>query len=53
MQVLRWEEGKKWQKKLSGVRVKLEEKTRELEASQKQVTGLKELQARYLRMRGV
>lgn len=48
MQVLRWEEGKKWQKKMSSVRVKLEEKNRELEAAQKQVTGLKELQARLV-----
>ena len=46
LEVMRWEESKKWQKKLDVLRVKLTEKTREVEALQKQVHTLREMQSR-------
>ncbi|KAJ8261931.1 hypothetical protein GJAV_G00160140 [Gymnothorax javanicus] len=62
-EILRWEEGKKWQAKLEGLRVKLREKDRETESLSKQLGTLKELYGRVeqekanlqkkLRVRGV
>ncbi len=46
MEVIRWEEGKKWQKKLDLLRNKLSERNKELEVAHKQITSLKETQNR-------
>ena len=48
MEVMRWEEGKKWQKKFDVIRERLTEKTGEIETLQKQVICLRELQNRYV-----
>ena len=45
-EVLKWEESKRWQKRLEGLRTKLTEKNRELEAAQRQIKALKETLAR-------
>ncbi|XP_038636322.1 centrosomal protein of 290 kDa isoform X7 [Scyliorhinus canicula] len=45
-EIVRWEEGKKWQTRLEGVKNKLKEKEKELEAVTKQMTTLKELYAK-------
>ncbi|XP_048404804.1 centrosomal protein of 290 kDa isoform X2 [Stegostoma tigrinum] len=45
-EIVRWEEGKKWQSRLEGVKHKLKEKEKELETMTKQITTLKELYAR-------
>ncbi|XP_078075740.1 centrosomal protein of 290 kDa isoform X3 [Mustelus asterias] len=45
-EIVRWEEGKKWQTRLEGVKNKLKEKEKELEAMTKQMTTLKELYAK-------
>ena len=45
---MRWEEGKKWQKKLDVLRNKLAEKTGEVEAALKQISSLKEMQNRFV-----
>ncbi|XP_069760408.1 centrosomal protein of 290 kDa isoform X1 [Narcine bancroftii] len=62
-EIVRWEEGKKWQARLEGAKNKLKEKEREVEGLTKQVTTLKELYAkvdqekaylqRKLRARGI
>ncbi|XP_041072156.1 centrosomal protein of 290 kDa isoform X2 [Carcharodon carcharias] len=45
-EIVRWEEGKKWQTRLEGVKNKLKEKEKELETMTKQMTTLKELYAK-------
>ncbi|KAJ8381846.1 hypothetical protein SKAU_G00026240 [Synaphobranchus kaupii] len=45
-EILRWEEGKKWQARLESVRSKLREKERESESLTKQLSTLKELYGR-------
>ncbi|XP_036373669.1 centrosomal protein of 290 kDa [Megalops cyprinoides] len=62
-EVVRWEEGKRWQSKMESLRSKLREKERENEVLAKQLATLKELYARLdqekaalqrkLRIRGV
>ncbi|KAM4036674.1 centrosomal protein of 290 kDa isoform 2-T2 [Anomaloglossus baeobatrachus] len=42
-EIIRWEEGKKWQIKIEGTRSKLREKEKEVEALTKQLTTLKDL----------
>ncbi|XP_077327508.1 centrosomal protein of 290 kDa [Lithobates pipiens] len=42
-EIIRWEEGKKWQTKLEGMRSKLRDKEKEAESLTKQLTTLKEL----------
>ncbi|XP_075065477.1 centrosomal protein of 290 kDa [Mixophyes fleayi] len=42
-EIIKWEEGKKWQTKLEGIRSRLRDKEKEVEALTKQLTGLKEL----------
>ena len=51
--MMRWEEGKKWQKKISVLQNKLTEKSKQLEAAQKQLTTLKDLQSRHVLSAGV
>ncbi|XP_078273319.1 centrosomal protein of 290 kDa isoform X2 [Rhinoraja longicauda] len=45
-EIVRWEEGKKWQSRLEATKNKLKEKEKELEVLTKQVTTLKELYAK-------
>uniref|UniRef100_UPI00398E81C1 centrosomal protein of 290 kDa isoform X3 n=1 Tax=Pristiophorus japonicus TaxID=55135 RepID=UPI00398E81C1 len=45
-EIVRWEEGKKWQARLEGAKNKLKEKEKELETMTKQITTLKELYAK-------
>ncbi|XP_043564830.1 centrosomal protein of 290 kDa [Chiloscyllium plagiosum] len=45
-EIVRWEEGKKWQARLEGLKHKLKEKEKELETMTKQITTLKELYAK-------
>ncbi|XP_044136426.1 centrosomal protein of 290 kDa [Bufo gargarizans] len=42
-EIIRWEEGKKWQSKIEGLRSKLRDKEKEVETLTKQLTTLKEL----------
>ncbi|KAM9311658.1 centrosomal protein of 290 kDa [Gastrophryne carolinensis] len=42
-EIIRWEEGKKWQNKLEGLRSKLRDKEKEVESLTKQLSTLKEL----------
>ncbi|XP_066447592.1 centrosomal protein of 290 kDa isoform X2 [Eleutherodactylus coqui] len=42
-EIIRWEEGKKWQTKLEGMRTKLRDKEKEVETLTKQLTTLKDL----------
>ncbi|XP_069830230.1 centrosomal protein of 290 kDa isoform X2 [Dendropsophus ebraccatus] len=42
-EIIRWEEGKKWQSKLEGMRIKLRDKEKEVETLTKQMTTLKDL----------
>ncbi|XP_068132939.1 centrosomal protein of 290 kDa isoform X4 [Hyperolius riggenbachi] len=42
-EIIRWDEGKKWQSKLEGMRIKLRDKEKEVESLTKQLTTLKEL----------
>ncbi|KAM4747907.1 centrosomal protein of 290 kDa [Rhinophrynus dorsalis] len=42
-EIIRWEEGKKWQNKLEAIRNKLRDKEKEMESLTKQFTTLKEL----------
>ena len=44
---MKWEESKKWQRRVDTLRAKLSEKNKELEGAQKQLTSLKEMLARY------
>lgn len=44
--VLRWEENKRWQRRVDGLRVKLADKTKAAESAVRQVTSLKETLAR-------
>ena len=46
VEVVKWEESKKWQRKVDTLRVKLSEKHKELEATRKQVNSLKEMLSR-------
>ena len=48
MEVLKWEEGKRWQKKVDSLKAKLSDKAKELEAAQKQITSLKEIISRQV-----
>lgn len=45
-EIVRWEEGKKWQARMEKVRNILKEKERETESVSKQLSTLKELYAR-------
>lgn len=45
-ELVRWEEGKKWQARMEKVRNVLKEKERETESLSKQLTTLKDLYAR-------
>ncbi|XP_028934656.1 centrosomal protein of 290 kDa isoform X5 [Ornithorhynchus anatinus] len=45
-EVIRWEEGKKWQTKMDGLRTKLKEKEKEADTLAKQLNTLKELFAK-------
>ena len=45
-EVLKWEESKRWQKRVEGLKSKLSEKNRELEAAQKQINSFKEMLSR-------
>ncbi|XP_066579627.1 centrosomal protein of 290 kDa isoform X1 [Amia ocellicauda] len=45
-EIIRWEESKKWQGRLEGVRNKLKEKEKEVETLTKQLSTLKDLYAR-------
>ncbi|XP_059833638.1 centrosomal protein of 290 kDa isoform X2 [Hypanus sabinus] len=45
-EIVRWEEGKKWQARLEGAKNKLKEKEKEVETLTKQVTTAKELYAK-------
>ena len=51
--VLRWEENKKWQRKIDGLRAKLSEKAKELETAQRQAASLREMLARADRERSL
>ncbi|XP_030069982.1 centrosomal protein of 290 kDa [Microcaecilia unicolor] len=42
-EIIRWEEGKKWQTRVEGIRSKLKEKEKEVETLTKQLSTLKEL----------
>ncbi|MEE6480267.1 hypothetical protein FKM82_012520 [Ascaphus truei] len=42
-EIIRWEEGKKWQSKLEGMRNRLRDKDKEVDSLTKQLTTLKEL----------
>lgn len=44
---MKWEESKRWQKRVDSLRAKLTEKNKELEAAMKQTSALKEMLARY------
>ena len=46
-EVVRWEEGKKWQKKVETLRTRLTEKQRELEGAHKSLQALKDTLTRY------
>ena len=46
-EVVRWEEGKKWQKKVETLRTRLTEKQRELEGALKSLQALKDTLTRY------
>lgn len=46
-EVIRWEESKKWQKRVETLKNKLSDKARECEALIKQVTSLRETVTRY------
>ena len=46
VEVLKWEESKKWQKKVDTLRAKLSEKHKEMEVVKKQVSSLKEMLSR-------
>ena len=48
MEVLKWEEGKRWQKKVESLKAKLSDKGKELEVAQKQITSLKEIVSRQV-----
>lgn len=48
-EVVRWEEGKKWQAKTEKVKSSLREKERENDSLQKQLSTLKDLYARSVR----
>ncbi|KAI1888582.1 hypothetical protein AGOR_G00186650 [Albula goreensis] len=52
-EILRWEEGKKWQSRLESLRSKLREKERESESLTKQLSTLKELYSRLDQEKGV
>ena len=45
--MVRWEEGKKWQKKVETLRTRLTEKQRELEGAHKSLQALKDTLTRY------
>uniref|UniRef100_H3A222 Centrosomal protein 290 n=1 Tax=Latimeria chalumnae TaxID=7897 RepID=H3A222_LATCH len=45
-EIVRWEEGKKWQAKMEGIRNKLKEKEKEVEILTKQLSTVKELYAK-------
>ena len=47
MEVVRWEESKKWQRKVETLRKKLSEKNAEIETCQKYISSLKDTLARY------
>ncbi|XP_053317885.1 centrosomal protein of 290 kDa [Spea bombifrons] len=45
-EIIRWDEGKKWQSKIEGMRNKLKDKDNEIESLTKQLTTLKDLYAK-------
>ncbi len=47
-EILRWEEGKKWQARVEKVRTVLKEKEKEVESLSKQLTTIKELYSRFV-----
>ena len=47
-EILKWEESKKWQRKVDTLRAKLSEKHKDMEAVKKQVSSLKEMLSRYM-----
>ena len=47
---MKWEESKKWQRKVDTLRAKLSEKHKDMEAVKKQVSSLKEMLSRYMHM---
>ena len=48
MEVLKWEESKKWQRKVETVRMRLSEKHKEVEAAKRQINSLKEMLSRLV-----
>ena len=46
-EVIRWDENKKWQKRVESLKTKVSDKTRECESLAKQVTALKDTITRY------
>lgn len=42
VEVLRWEEGKRWQKKVDSLKARLSEKAKELDNARRQVGSLKD-----------
>ena len=48
VEILKWEESKKWQRKVDTLRAKFSEKHKEMEAVKKQVSSLKEMLSRYI-----
>ena len=46
VEVLRWEEGKRWQRRVEQLKTRLSEKGKEVEAGHKQIASLKEMLAR-------
>ncbi|XP_051886600.1 centrosomal protein of 290 kDa isoform X2 [Pristis pectinata] len=51
-EIVKWEEGKKWQARVEGAKNKLKEKEKEVEALTRQVTTLKELYAKVDQEKG-
>ena len=47
-EILKWEESKKWQRKVDTLRAKLSEKHKEMESVKKQVSSLREMLSRYI-----
>ena len=46
VEVLRWEEGKRWQPRVEQLKIRLSERGKEVEVGQKQIVSLKEMLAR-------
>lgn len=52
IEVVRWEEGKKWQHKIELLMVKLSEKNKEVVTSEKKMLSLREMISRYILLFG-